>query len=198
MKPARPLSPRLLEPAEAPTDAALVLRAREGDDYAFDLLYRRHVQFVAAVALRLGGRREDLEDVVQQAFVIAFDKLDRLNDPRAFRGWLAQITISVARRRARWSRWHRLFRDSVEEETTLAAMVSSDASPDVHAQLAQIDASLLMLPKAERTAWVLRFGLGCTLEEVADGCGCSLATAKRRLSQARATMGDVVELEDES
>ncbi|MCA3016171.1 MAG: RNA polymerase sigma factor [Myxococcaceae bacterium] len=181
----------------APTDASLVERARGGDEYAFDLLYRRHVQFVAAVVLRVCGRSSDLEDVVQETFIIAFDKLDTLVHVKALRGWLAQIAISRADRRSRWFRWLRLFRDEPDEKAALSSMVSTAAGPHVHAELRDIDAALAKVPEPERTAWLLRFGLGCTLEEVAQGLGCSLATAKRRLSLAHGLMGDAVRLEDD-
>ena len=190
-------TPRLLDSMHAPTDASLVERARGGDEYAFDLLYRRHVQFVAAVVLRVCGRSSDLEDVVQETFIIAFDKLDTLVHVKALRGWLAQIAISRADRRSRWFRWLRLFRDEPDEKAALSSMVSTAAGPHVHAELRDIDAALAKVPEPERTAWLLRFGLGCTLEEVAQGLGCSLATAKRRLSLAHGLMGDAVRLEDD-
>ncbi len=189
-------SPRLLESASAPSDEALVERARGGDEYAFDLLYRRHVQFVAAVVFRVCGRGHDLEDVVQETFITAFEQLGALDDPHALRGWLAQIALSRSNRRGRWFRLLRLFRDEPDEKSALATMVSADASPQVKAELREIDAALEKLPEPERTAWMLRFLLGCTLEEVARGCDCSVATAKRRLALAHGLMGDVVRLED--
>ena len=189
-------TPRLLETANAPADSTLVERALLGDEYAFDLLYRRHVQFVAAVVLRVCGRSADLEDIVQETFIAAFAKLDALADPRALRGWLAQVAITHTRRKARFSKWLNLFRDEADERAGLATMVSPAASPEVRAQVREIDAALERVPTPERMAWLLRFGLGCTLEEVAVGCGCSLATAKRRLALAHGLMGDVVRLED--
>ncbi len=189
--------PRLLETVNAPSDEALVERALRGDDYAFDLLYRRHVQFVAAVVLRVCGRTADLEDIVQDTFITAFARLGTVADPRALRGWLAQVAITHTRRRARWSRWLSLFRDEADERAGLATMLSPAASPDMHAQLRELDVALEKVPTPERTAWLLRFGLGCTLDEVATACGCSLATAKRRLSLARGLLGDVVRMEDD-
>ena len=178
-----------------PGDAELVARARRGEDFAFDVLFRRHVQFVAAVALRVGRVSADVDDVVQETFVIAFRKLEQLAQPAAFRGWLTQIAVSRVRRRARFARLFRLFRDDADEQATLEAMASSEASPLVRAQLAQVDAVVKQLPQELRTAWTLRFVLGCTLEEVALGCGCSLATAKRRLGSAKTAVQNVVTVE---
>jgi RNA polymerase sigma-70 factor (ECF subfamily) len=184
-----------LNPRAHQDDAELVVRAQQGEEFAFELLFRRHAQFVAAVAFRVGRSRDEVDDVVQETFVLAFRRLAQLNDPKAFRGWLAQIAISLLHRRFRFSRLFRLFRDDVEEEQTLATMVSDAASPDVRAQLAQVDAAVAKLPKDQRTAWTLRFVLGCTLEEVAVGCDCSLATAKRRLAAADEAVREVITVE---
>lgn len=156
-------------------DTELVLRAREGEGLAFEALYRRHVHRVAAVVFRLLRRPADVEDVVQDAFSLAFRRLGQLAEPQAFGGWLLQIAVSQVHRRLRWQPFTRLFQTEAEAEATLATMASSEASPETRAQLSALDAKVQALPLPERTAWVLRFVLGCTLPEVAQGCGCSLA-----------------------
>lgn len=184
-----------LFPRQPHDDADLVRRAREGEEFALDALYRRHVQFVAAVALRLGRDRAEVDDVVQETFMLAFARLEQLADAGALRGWLARIAVSLVHRRLRWSKLWRLFRDDAEERATLDSMATSACSPEVKSQLAQLDLKVRTLPLAERTAWTLRFVLGCTLDEVAQGCGCSLATAKRRLAAAQQHIGIEVEVE---
>ncbi len=183
-----------LELPRAPADAELLARARTGEEFAFDVLYRRYVPFVAAVAFRLGRREGDVEDIVQETFMLAFSRLEQLGDPAALRGWLARIAVSLVHRRLRWSSWLRLFRDDAEAEVSLGAMVSDAAGPEVKARIAELDAKVRRLALNERTAWTLRFVLGCTLEEVATACECSLATAKRRLAAAQAAIGTEVEV----
>lgn len=182
-------------PLQPPDDGQLVRRARDGEQFARDALYRRHVQFVAAVALRLGRDRSEVDDVVQETFMLAFDRLAQLTDAGALSGWLASIAVSQVHRRLRWSKLWRVFRDDAEAEATLESMASPDCGPEVRAQLSQLDARVTRLPLPERTAWTLRFVLGCTLDEVAQGCSCSLATAKRRLAAAQAKVGIEVEVE---
>lgn len=177
-----------------PDDAQLVVRAQSGEEFAFEVLYRRHVQFVAAVAFRL-GQRSDVDDLVQETFIIAFRELKQLGQPAAFRGWLARIAVSRVHARRRFWKVFRFFRDDADERATLDSMVSPAASPEVKAQLSRLDAAVSKLPLDLRTAWVLRFVLGCTLEEVAAGCSCSLATAKRRLSAASGIVDQVVTVE---
>ncbi len=188
------VQPTPLTPEAHPDDAQWVVRAQGGEDFAFDMLYRRHVQFVAAVAVRL-GQRSDVDDLVQETFITAFRELKQLTQPAAFRGWLARITVSKVHRRRRFWRVFRFFRDEADERATLESMVSSEASPEVRAQLGRVDTAVSRLPEPIRAAWVLRFVLGCTLEEVATGCSCSLATAKRRLTSASNIVNQVVTVE---
>lgn len=176
-------------------DAELVARARAGEGLAFEALYRRHVQRVASVVLRLLSRAADVEDVVQDAFSLAFKRLEQLNEPQAFGGWLLRIAVSLVRKRLRWLKLIRLFTDEAEERARLDSLAAPGATPEQKAALREIDVALERLPLELKTVWVLRFVLGCTLPEVAEGAGCSLATAKRRLSAANAQMGELVTLE---
>jgi RNA polymerase sigma-70 factor (ECF subfamily) len=76
--------------------AALVGRARAGDAAAFERLVRRHFRAAFAVALAILGSAADAEDVAQDAFIAAFEQLDRCRDPERFPGWLAQIVRNRA------------------------------------------------------------------------------------------------------
>src|SRR5262249_5036468 len=96
-------SPRLLAALEGPTERAkvkslgrgqdtpdreLVHRAQQGDRWAEEAIYRRYVQFVGSIALRLLRARSDAEDVVQDTFAIALEQLGSLRDGEALRPWL--------------------------------------------------------------------------------------------------------------
>jgi RNA polymerase sigma-70 factor (ECF subfamily) len=170
-------------------DGDLVVRARGGDGWALEMLYRRHVQLVAATALRLLRHRADAEDVVQESFLIAFERLDQLAEPAAFRGWLVRIAVSRVHRRYRFRKLFPWRRESSTEEVTLEMEAAEGSTPEQRAELALLDRALATLPLDLRTAWVLRHVLGCSIEETATACGCSLATIKRRISAA----GDVVQ-----
>jgi RNA polymerase sigma-70 factor (ECF subfamily) len=168
-------------------DADLVLRARSGDHWALEMLYRRHVQLVAGTALRLLRNRADAEDVAQETFLLAFEKLSQLAEPAAFRGWLVRIAVSRVHRRFRARKLRGLllpWRDEESEETSLEAEAREDATPEQRVELALLDRALAALPLELRTPWLLRHVMGCAVEETAAACGCSLATVKRRISAA--------------
>lgn len=167
------------------TDADLVRRAQGGEAWAHEAIYRRHVKLVAATARRLLRNPSDVEDIVHETFLIAFEQLHRLLDPAALRGWLTRIAVSRVHRRFRWRKVTSLFSGD-EPGARLEDQASGDASPDQRAELALIDRALARMPLKLRTPWVLRFVVGQPLDEVAVACECSLATVKRRLAEAEA------------
>jgi RNA polymerase sigma-70 factor (ECF subfamily) len=80
-----------------PADAELVRRALSGDRRSFELLIRRYMGAIYALALRESPRRGDAEDIAQEAFVKAYNRLSELSDPAAFRGWVRRIAVNLAR-----------------------------------------------------------------------------------------------------
>jgi RNA polymerase sigma-70 factor (ECF subfamily) len=182
---------------EQPTDAELVLRARSGDRSAEEAIYRRHVDFIAGLCLRMLRDRDELADVVQDTFVDALQQLPALREPELLRGWITRVAIHKVHRRFRRRRLRMLlglYRSSHDELVTLRAR--ADSSPEVHAELALLDGQLARLPDAERAAWLLRYVDGRRLEEVAELCQCSLATAKRRIAAADARVRANVALQE--
>jgi RNA polymerase sigma-70 factor (ECF subfamily) len=187
--PSRAASVSHLSQHGGPSDAELVARGRRGDQWALETLYRRHVQLVAGTARRILRSSTDVEDIVQESFLVAFAQLGKLAEPDAFRGWLARIAISRVHRRFRWRKMLSYIPGAgTEEDSPLDGEAVAEAGPEVKAELAKIDAVLRKLPLATRTAWVLRVVEGCTNEEVAMACECSLATAKRRIAEADRTI----------
>src|SRR5687768_18026706 len=91
---------RLVRASEPPAigDGVLVGRMLAGDLEAEDLLYRRHARPTAGMVARLLGSRDEVEDVVHDAFVSAFSKIEQLRDPSAFRAWLSMIAVTHVRR----------------------------------------------------------------------------------------------------
>lgn len=174
---------RLL-PAEAMvSDAELVRRVLAGDRSAEELVFRRHVEAVGGLALRLLRDRSEMEDVVQETFVLALEKLDALRDASALKPWLLKIAVSRVRRRIRRKKLLAMFGlDRTEADAPLDALASSELSPEGRAELAIVDRVLAELPSEERIAWVLRYVEGEAIEDVAFACGCSASTAKRRIA----------------
>lgn len=176
-----------MQGAEEPDDAALVLRSRAGDRGADEAIYRRHVRYIGAIAIRLCASRQDAEDIVQDTFALALASLDQLREPAALRGWLARIAVSRCQRAMRRRRLLRFVGlDDGGADAPLHALCARDAPPEVHAELRRVETALSRASSDERAAWVLHRVNGETLESTASLCGCSLATAKRRIAAAEA------------
>jgi RNA polymerase sigma-70 factor (ECF subfamily) len=190
-----PEPPPVSRPMPAPSrtalsglpDAQLVALACDGEGAALEALYRRHAPFAINLATRIEGSSRDVEDIVHDAFIRAFEKLPDLSDRAAFRGWLGSIVVHGVRsrmRRARFLRFVGLGRS--QDPVDLDAIASSDASPHVRAQIAQIYALLRLVAADDRIAWTLRMVESHDLETVARMTECSLATVKRRIARAQA------------
>jgi RNA polymerase sigma-70 factor (ECF subfamily) len=174
-------------------DAALVAAALAGDRTAEDRLVIRHAPAMIAITARLLGSSHDAEDVVQDAMISAFGQLSRLRDPAAFRAWIVRIAVLRARQLLRRRRIARaLGIDTVVPDATLEASAAPDAPADVRAELALLDRVLSSLPAEQRIAWMLRHVEGLELTDVADACGCSLATVKRWIASADARVSQHV------
>ena len=166
-------------------DVELVRRAREGDHWAEEALYRRHVRAVTNAVTRLLGRTADADDVVQDTFVRALERIDDVRDGVAFRAWIQRIAVTLCHRRFRRRKLLRAFGlDRGDDDAALARSALEGSRPDLVAELHEIDRALDALSVASRSAWILHRVEGWTLEETADAMNVSLATAKRRLAEA--------------
>jgi RNA polymerase sigma-70 factor (ECF subfamily) len=150
--------------------------------------FRRYSPYVAAVAIRILGRDDEVDDVVQDVFLAAQRGMLKLRDPRAIKHWLATVTVRTARRRLRLRRARTLLRLSDRSPRSYDDLAAPGASPDERALLSCLYAALDELPVGARLAWTLRHVEGERVDQVARLCGCSLATAKRRIAQAQAAL----------
>jgi RNA polymerase sigma-70 factor (ECF subfamily) len=150
---------------------------------ALEQAFRAHAPQVANLALRILGRREEADDLVQDVFMKAGRWLTKLNDPQATRAWLCKVTVRLAWRRLRGRRWRVTL--GLEGAYDYAEVAHTGrVSPEDAALLAEVYRILDRLPARERLAWSLRHVDGERLEDVAEQCGCSLATAKRWIASA--------------
>ena len=165
----------------APSDAQLVARALDGENWAFEALYRRFVNIVAGTVRRMLRNTAETEDVVQETFTIAFQRLAHLEDVGALRVWLVRIGVSRAHRilrRRRIISWL----TGEEAATTLAEQAATGLVPaEERAELALLDRVLLTVAPERRTPWLLRHVVGYPVDEIAMICACSAATVKRRI-----------------
>lgn len=155
-----------------------------------DWVFRRYASYVAAVAHRLLGRDDEVDDTVQEVFLAAVRGLRHVRDPLAVKSWLARIAVRVARRKLRLRRMRAFF--GALDTSMYYTVADASASPEERALLARTYRVLDTLPANQRIAWTLRFVEGEQLEAVAVLSGCSLATAKRWISNASRTLEEAL------
>jgi RNA polymerase sigma-70 factor (ECF subfamily) len=188
-----PLPKRASPPPD--DDAELVARAQAGVSSAQAELFRRHAPRLLPLLTRLLASTVDAEDALQDTFVTAFRDLGQLREREAFGGWLRGIAVHQAHRRFRRRRlWSLLGLDRQIPDATLDQLAGDAVLPDVRADLSRLDELLARLPSKDRAAWILRHVEGYELADVAAACGCSLATAKRRIAAAHERIAEHFEL----
>jgi len=162
-------APVSAEPPAVIDIARLVRSAQAGDGDAFAELYQRFARMVHGVALARIARTE-VDDVVQDVFMAAFERLRELREPAAFAGWLA----AIARNRAA-DRGRRL--------VPVHPVVDTAAPPSTHERLealAILDA-IRALPEAYSETLVLRLVEGMTGEEIAERTGLTPGSVRVNL-----------------
>jgi RNA polymerase sigma-70 factor, ECF subfamily len=170
------------------TDAELVEAARRGDALAKQALFRRHARLVNGLAYRLLGRRDEVDDVVQDAFVQVLRNLHRLENPQAFASWVATIVVFTVRKRLRRRKLARALGLGDRTSADVDALVGT-ASPEAVADVRRVYQRIELLDPEERIALVLHRVDGCTLPELCEQMQLSLATVKRRIQSAERKLG---------
>ncbi|HEV2851972.1 MAG TPA: sigma-70 family RNA polymerase sigma factor [Thermoanaerobaculia bacterium] len=188
-----PTSPVSMNVAD--TDSRLVARARAGDARAFEELVRRHLRSAHAVALGVLGNPADAEDVCQDAFLAALEKLDECRDPERFAAWLTRIV----RNQALNFRERRSLRQGEPLEAAAPAAAAADTSdPAERSELrGRLLAALESLPPSQREVVLLHDLEGWRHREIAALLGTSEGAVRVRLHEARRRLRAVLEGETE-
>lgn len=178
------------------TDAQLVARVRRGDRAAAGALAERYLRACRAVALAVTGNESDADDVCQDAFVAAIERIDGCRQPDRFGAWLMQIVRNRARDQLRARARPILSIDGME-------IASTRASPAVEAERQDEQTRLLAamkeLPEERREVLLLHDLEGWTHREIAERMGLPPGTVRSHLHHARRRIrGLLPELEEEN
>jgi RNA polymerase sigma-70 factor (ECF subfamily) len=174
-------------------ESVLVDAARNGDVGAFEQLVRRYDRNVFRIAQRITQNREDAEDVVQDAFLKAFQNLGQFQGQSKFYTWLVRIAVNEALMRLRRRRPERMVSLDEEirtEEDSMPREVA-DWSPNPEQLYSQAELKDILsktiqgLPPGFRTVFVLRDMEALSTEETAEALNLSIPAVKSRLLRAR-------------
>src|SRR6476661_7530291 len=185
------IQPKVGEPLTE--ELQLVQAAKGGDVSSFEELVRRYDRNVFRIAQHITQNREDAEDVVQDAFLKAYENLGQFQGQSKFYTWLVRIAVNEALmklRRRRPERMVSLDEDVKTEEDSVPREVA-DWSPNPEQQYNQAELKEILsktiqgLPPSFRTVFVLRDVEGLSTEETADALELSIPAVKSRLLRAR-------------
>jgi RNA polymerase sigma-70 factor, ECF subfamily len=174
-------------------DLDLVEKVRAGDVAAYDKLVRKYERQVFRIAQHITQNREDAEDVMQDAFVKAFEKLDQFQGNSKFYTWLVRIAVNESLMRLRKRRTGKMVSidEDLKTEEGSVPRDFADWAPNPEdnynqSELAEILRKTIQgLPPGFRVVFVLRDVDGLSTEETAETLGLSIPAVKSRLLRAR-------------
>ena len=171
-------------------DARLIQCVLEGDDAAFAELVKKYQQPVHALVWRKVGDFHVAEEITQDTFLKAYQKLTTLKEPQRFASWL--YVIATNRCKA-WLRRKRLWMQSLdatggmqlEKATYSGYVISENERVTAESQREVVKQLLAKLQESERTVMTLHYFGEMTCEEISKFLGVSVGAIKSRLSRAR-------------
>lgn len=166
----------------ADTDVA---RAAAGDRDAFERLYRANVGRVFSLCTRMVADRGRAEELTQDVFVRAWEKLHLFRGESAFSTWLHRLAVNVVlssrkRDNQRWSR--------IEDDEDGDAIDSIAVLPPAPGEMMDLEAAVATLPPGARRVFVLHDVEGFKHEEIAEQLGVTTGATKAQLHRARALL----------
>lgn len=188
-------------PSYPDEDGELVLRCQKGDPHAFEDLVRKYQQTILNLVYHYVGRRNDVEDAAQKIFVKVYFSLPKFDARRPFFPWLYRIAINQCYdelRKARRRRIHTFSDLSLEDVNSLEKLIlqndpprrAEEGRPDLEELLRRV---LDQLPRAQRTAVVLRDIEELPYTKMAQVLKCSEQAARLKVFRARARLKTLLE-----
>ena len=182
-------------PTSSLTDADIVRRVQAGEGALFEILMRRHNQRLYRAARAVINDEQDVEDVMQQAYINAFTHLHQFEERSQFSTWLIRIALNEAfarrkQRHATESTGDMESTSSQERGDVMATLTSPHADPERQAYAQELhrvlEQAVDTLPETYRTVFMLRDIEGLSTSETGEGLGLGKEAVKTRLHRARA------------
>ena len=159
-----------------------VAHAAAGDRGAFERVYRRHVDRVYSLCVRMCGDRSRAEELTQDVFVRAWEKLELFKGDSQFSTWLHRLAVNVVLN-ARKTDGRRDAR--LEDDTDGGTIERLAALPHAPGDRMDLDAAIAKLPPGARRVFTLHDVEGYKHEEIAEQLGVTTGATKAQLHRAR-------------
>jgi RNA polymerase sigma factor (sigma-70 family) len=163
-------------------ETSLVRTAAGGDERAFERLYRRHVSRIHTLVRRMAGD-DAADDLTQDIFIRAWEKLPSFRGESAFGTWLHRLAVNVVLSRHRSGKSERTW--ILDDELGFSRATEHTPHPGIAMDL---ESAIARLPDGARQVFVLHDVEGWTHDEIAADLGLVSGTSKSQLSRARAAL----------
>ncbi|MFH1763975.1 MAG: sigma-70 family RNA polymerase sigma factor [Gemmatimonadota bacterium] len=163
---------------------ALVERAQTGDARAFEALYRRLVGRIYALCLRMARDAQRAEELTQDVFVRAWERLGSFRGESEFTTWLHRLAVNVVLQEGR----AKGRRESREESMADPGEYLGRVREDFPGTRMDLERAIASLPEGARRVVVLRDVYGYKYDEIAKMQGVALGTVKAQIHRARKLM----------
>ena len=174
----------LTDSSASPNDSTDVLLAAKGDRKAFERLYRSHVNRVFTLCTRMCGSRVRGEELTQDVFVRAWEKLPQFRGDAQFSTWIHRVAVNIVLtdRKNEARNRKRMVEDEPEKGET--PLQKASVTPGYGDRM-DITAAMAQLPPGARQIFVLHDVEGYKHEEIAEMCGITAGGSKAQLHRAR-------------
>lgn len=172
---------------DAPTDRDLVVRARRGESEPFGELVRRYQTAVFNVCYRLMGERREAEDMTQETFIRAMDRLDTFNIDLPFAPWIKRVAANLCLNRLETARPESSLDDERDEPATDE---TPEAAHDESERAKHVRQALRELPAHYRMVIELRHYHDMSYDEIAQTMKIPLSDVKSHLFRARKILAE--------
>ena len=175
------------------TDQQLVEEVRAGKRASFSELVKRHQRGMLRLSMRFMKDLDVAQDVVQDAFIKSYEKLNMFEGRASFKSWLYQITVNTARNKLRENRYD--FSDIDDVQLSVAPIAERKMIHAAVTDLIQLEVD--RLPFKQKTALVLRVYEDLSFAEIAEIMQCPYDTAKANYRHALLKLKEIFETQNE-
>jgi RNA polymerase sigma factor (sigma-70 family) len=171
------------------SDEELMLRYRDGEDAAFELLFNRHSNTVFGFLLRMTSDRGTAEDLAQTTFTSLIRSKDRFVDGTKFKPWLFTIATNAARELHR----NKQVRVRASDELQAAAESTTSEQPNFDPGLQrEVNVAMTQLPSAQREAVVMHKVQGMSFDEIGEVLGVTASAARIKAHRGYARLRELL------
>ncbi|HKJ67543.1 MAG TPA: RNA polymerase sigma factor [bacterium] len=184
------------------SESSLVRKSKSGNSHAYGMLVRKYQAQILSLAYDLSGNYEDAQDLAQEAFIRAYERLPQFKEQSRFSTWLYRITVNLV------MDFHRTRqRTTVESLQSMAYKLPADADSSAYItdrthrvarelRNEKIEAALAELTDHQRLAVVLKYFHEKSSPEIAEIMECSAATARTHIFRGLQKLKKLLQAED--